>query len=69
MEVKTKDPIVQSVMRMIDQRSVVGQKKYGIPLQDDDRTLKAWLIMLQEELMDACNYIEKVISILPDDEE
>ena len=34
-------------------------------LDNDDQSLDKWLEHLQEELMDAVNYIEKVRSILP----
>ena len=34
-------------------------KKYGVTLKDDDQPLDIWLTHIQEELMDAVNYIEK----------
>ena len=54
-----KDKIIQSVINKIQKRSEVGFKKYGVTLYDDDQTLDKWLNHIQEELMDAVNYIEK----------
>jgi len=54
-----RDKIIQQVVNKIKQRSDVGYKKYGVTLYDDDQPLDAWLTHLQEELMDAVNYLEK----------
>ena len=54
-----RDKIIQQVINKIKSRSDVGFKKYGVTLYDDDQGLDAWLNHLQEELMDAVNYIEK----------
>jgi hypothetical protein len=54
-----RDKIIQQVVNKIQSRSDVGFKKYGVTLYDDDQGLDAWLNHLQEELMDAVNYIEK----------
>ena len=54
-----RDKIIQQVVSKIQRRSDVGFKKYGVTLNDDDQPLDAWLNHLQEELMDAVNYIEK----------
>ena len=48
----------------IKKRSDVGFKKYGVTLKDDDQPLDVWLQHIQEELMDAVNYIEKVKDVL-----
>ena len=40
--------------------SQVGIKKYGTTLEDSKESLEAFLIHLQEELMDATLYIEKL---------
>ncbi len=42
-------------------RSNLGFKKYGCTTKRTDLTEKEWLIHLQEELMDACVYLQKVI--------
>ena len=40
MQIKTKDKIVQAVLRKMDNRSIVGQKKYGQTMQDEIETGK-----------------------------
>jgi hypothetical protein len=54
-----RDKIIQQVVNKIQKRSDVGFKKYGVTLFDDSQPLDTWLNHLQEELMDAVNYIEK----------
>ena len=54
-----RDKVIESVINKIIKRSDVGYKKYGITLHDDDQPLDTWLQHIQEELMDAVNYIEK----------
>lgn len=58
------DKIVKSVVDKFEQRSDIGQKKYGVTLERDDLTLVEWLTHLQEELMDATLYVEKLKSEL-----
>jgi hypothetical protein len=58
------DKIVQSVVDKYQQRSAVGQEKYGVTLERDDLNFLQWLTHLQEELMDASLYIEKLKSEL-----
>ena len=55
----SKDKIIQNVINKIQKRSEVGFKKYGVTLYDDNQPLDTWLNHIQEELMDAVNYIEK----------
>ena len=52
------DPIIKSVIERIKERSAVGITKYGTTLAREDLTTIDWLNHLQEELMDAINYIE-----------
>lgn len=59
-----RDPIIKAVIKKIKKRSEVGFKKYGVTLEDDEQTLDTWLNHIQEELMDAVNYIEKARSVL-----
>ena len=54
------DKIVKSVIDKYIERSEVGQKKYGTTLERDDLVLVDWLKHLQEELMDATLYVEKL---------
>jgi len=60
----TRDVIIQQVIEKIKSRSDVGFKKYGVTLKDDDQPLDVWLTHIQEELMDAVNYIEKAKDVL-----
>ena len=55
-----RDKIIQQVVDKFQQRSDVGYKKYGVTLHDDEPNIQKWLTHLQEELMDAINYIEKL---------
>ena len=56
----TKDQLVLSVLKRFNNRSKVGIEKYGTTLERDDLSLYDWLNHLQEELMDAVNYIEAI---------
>lgn len=58
------DKIVEQVVDKYRQRSEVGIAKYGTTLDDNKATLIEWLTHLQEELMDATLYIEKLKSDL-----
>ena len=62
-----RDKIIEQVINKIKKRSDVGYKKYGVTLQEDDQSLETWLTHIQEELMDAVNYIEKAKSVLCDE--
>ena len=54
------DTIVKSVISSFKQRSNIGIKKYNKTLDRDDLSTLQWLQHLQEELMDATLYIEKL---------
>lgn len=54
------DRYVQSVKEKYEQRSQTGIRKYNTTLERDDLDFLAWLNHLQEELMDATLYIEKL---------
>lgn len=54
-----KDKIVESVVNKFNERSETGIKKYGTTLAENDTD--NFLVHLQEELMDATLYIEKLI--------
>ena len=62
-----RDKIIERVINKIKSRSDVGYKKYGVTLNDDNQPLNVWLTHIQEELMDAVNYIEKAKSVLQDE--
>jgi hypothetical protein len=55
-----KDPIVQAVLDKYIKRSELGITKYGTTLQDNNKD--NYLQHLQDELMDASLYIEKLLS-------
>ena len=57
----TKDQIVQQVVNKYAERSNVGYNKYGTTLQDNNKD--NYLVHLQEELMDATLYIQKLIDM------
>ena len=61
---KVNDKIINRVIEKIQKRAEAGYKKYGVGLDKDDQTLDTWLNHLQEELMDAANYIEKIRAVL-----
>ena len=58
------DKIVEKVIGLFRSRSKRGIEKYGTTLEDSDLTLEEWLQHLQEEVMDAALYIEKIKSII-----
>lgn len=55
-----KDKIVESVLSRFKQRSEAGIKKYNTTLERNDLNTLQWLTHLQEELMDATLYIERL---------
>jgi hypothetical protein len=55
-----KDSIVESVINQFKQRSDVGIEKYGVTLDRNDLSTLEWIQHLQEELMDAVLYLEKL---------
>lgn len=55
-----KDPYVQSVKDKFEQRSQVGIQKYNTTLDRDDVDFTGWINHLQEELMDATLYLERL---------
>lgn len=54
------DPIVKEVNDLYTRRSEVGIQKYGTNLTRTDLNLMDWLTHLQEELMDATLYIQRL---------
>lgn len=59
-----KDSFVEAVKEKFEQRSQIGIKKYNTTLERKDLYLMDWLNHLQEELMDATLYIERLKSEL-----
>lgn len=63
---RTKDTIVESVIEQFKQRSEVGINKYGVTLDREDLNALERLQHLQEELMDATLYVQKLKEKLND---
>lgn len=59
-EIQFRDPVVERVVDKFVSRSDVGFAKYGITLEDDKSNLFQWMNHLQEELMDAVLYLQKL---------
>jgi len=66
-EYKFRDPVIQKVVEKFISRSDVGFNKYKVTLDEDNKSIHEWLNNIQEELMDAVNYIEKLKSLLTDE--
>ena len=71
MKINTKDEIVLAVLKKMDQRSIIGQEKYGATMMQEivgqEKDLNRLLIDVQEELMDALLYIEAAKRCLSDE--
>jgi len=61
-----KDSIVESVIKKFQQRSDLGQKKYGVTLDRTDLKPMDWIVHAQEELMDGILYLEKLKKVFQD---
>ena len=73
MKINTKDQIVLSVLKKMDERSLVGQKKYGATMKEEiegqKKDLSRFLNDVQEEIMDTLLYIEAAKRCLQDEVE
>lgn len=73
MKINTKDEIVLAVLKKMDQRSIIGQQKYGATMMQEiegqEKDLNRFLVDVQEELMDALLYIEAAKRCLQDEVE
>jgi hypothetical protein len=54
------DNNVESVREMLYNRMTAGYQKYGVTTERTDIDLMGWLQHLQEELLDAAVYIERL---------
>lgn len=54
------DTVVASVVRSFQERSRAGQLKYGTTLDRTDLNPLQWAQHMQEELMDAILYLERL---------
>ena len=55
-----KDKYVQAVKEKFEERSQTGIRKYNTTLEREDLNIIDWLNHLQEELMDATLYVERL---------
>jgi len=53
--------IEDKVCEKIQERAKVGLGKYGTTMERKDLTFVEWMIHLQEELMDGCCYIQRIL--------
>ena len=71
MNIETKDEIVLSVLKKMDQRSIIGQEKYGATMMQEiegqKKDLGRFIVDVQEELMDAILYLESARQCLKDE--
>jgi hypothetical protein len=54
------DKNVENIREMLYNRMITGYKKYGVTTERTDIDLMGWLQHLQEELLDAAVYIERL---------
>ena len=71
MKINTKDEIVLAVLKKMDQRSIIGQEKYGATMMQEisgqKKDLGRFIVDVQEELMDAILYLESARHCLKDE--
>jgi len=53
--------IEDTVCEKIQQRAELGKNKYGVTMERGDLKFVEWLVHLQEELMDATVYLQRII--------
>jgi hypothetical protein len=53
--------IESKVCKKINKRALKGKEKYGTTMERTDLSLGEWINHLQEELMDAAVYAEKIL--------
>ncbi len=61
MTAKPLDQNVENVRVKLAQRAKTGLKKYGVTTERTDLTTLDWLNHAQEEAMDMCVYLERLI--------
>jgi hypothetical protein len=59
-QIEFRDPVVERVVDKFVSRSDVGFAKYGVTLENDKSNIFQWINHLQEELMDAVLYMQKL---------
>ena len=56
--------IEEEVIKMIQERAMKGEAKYGTTMERGDLSLQEWLTHMQEELLDAAVYVQKMKELL-----
>ena len=56
--------IEEQVINKLRSRADAGKMKYGTTMERNDLNNAEWLKHLQEELMDAAVYVEKLLTII-----
>jgi len=56
--------IEDKVITMIQERAMTGESKYGTTMERGDLSMKEWLTHLQEELLDASIYVQKIKDLI-----
>ena len=56
---KTKDPLVQNVLNRMAERSEAGIRKFGVTMEEANKSIEHWMTNAQEELADSILYLEK----------
>ena len=56
--------IEEQVINKIRARAAAGKMKYGTTMERNDFTNAEWLKHLQEELLDAAVYVEKLLTLI-----
>ena len=62
---KVEDKVVQAILK----RAETGERKYGVTMERGDLSLLEWLQHLQEELLDAAVYVEKLKMLHSEEED
>jgi hypothetical protein len=57
---ESQDAVVKQVIGKFEDRSAVGIRKYGTTLEENNGDDLYWMNHLQEELMDAILYLQKL---------
>ena len=65
--IKTKDPLVQKVIKRIAERSDKGIVKFGCTILQSRKPTIAWINDTQEELADAIIYLERFKHMLEEE--
>jgi len=55
------DSVTKSVLDKYLDRAIAGKNKYGTDMDRNDLNVVQWLQHLQEEMMDATLYVEKLL--------